>query len=304
MQAGYTVGYHKFTNIFNSNLESQQLRTQSTSTPILTNNIFAESSGINVPNNVPLNYGVPNIQSERINRTFGASLSRAFRLSQTISFSEVLSWIHGKHNLRFGGDYRRVHRDFWPARTRPATSTFTEGLPRSRAGSGTGSPWPIFCWACRNRPALNSSLEKSYLRDNVWTHTHRTIGGPASLTLNYGMRYEFFAPYSEKYGHLADVVTNPTGGSPPRPRCRRGPRAFRGRWLSMAQGIRPSLGLAWRVPKLKQTVVRAGFGMNYTVGEYSLLRRRWRTSRRLPTSKRTRRPAATALRRPVRGRCR
>ena len=26
---------------------------------------------------------------------------------------------------------------------------------------------------------------------------------------------------------------------------------------------------AWRVPKLKQTVVRAGFGMNYTVGEYA-----------------------------------
>jgi hypothetical protein len=31
----------------------------------------------------------------------------------------------------------------------------------------------------------------------------------------------------------------------------------------------PRLGLAWRVPKLKQTVVRAGYGMNYTVGEYA-----------------------------------
>ncbi len=30
----------------------------------------------------------------------------------------------------------------------------------------------------------------------------------------------------------------------------------------------PRLGLAWRVPELKSTVVRAGFGMNYTVGEY------------------------------------
>jgi hypothetical protein len=31
----------------------------------------------------------------------------------------------------------------------------------------------------------------------------------------------------------------------------------------------PRVGLAWRVPKLKQTVIRAGFGMNYTVGSYA-----------------------------------
>ncbi len=29
------------------------------------------------------------------------------------------------------------------------------------------------------------------------------------LTLNYGVRYEFYAPYTEKYGHLAMVDTNP-----------------------------------------------------------------------------------------------
>ena len=29
------------------------------------------------------------------------------------------------------------------------------------------------------------------------------------------------------------------------------------------------MGFAWRVPKVKSTVVRAGFGMNYTVGEYA-----------------------------------
>ena len=31
----------------------------------------------------------------------------------------------------------------------------------------------------------------------------------------------------------------------------------------------PRVGIAWRVPKIKQTVVRAGFGMNYTVGSYA-----------------------------------
>ena len=35
------------------------------------------------------------------------------------------------------------------------------------------------------------------------------------------------------------------------------------------KAFQPRVGLAWRVPKIKQTVVRAGFGMNYTVGEYA-----------------------------------
>ena len=31
----------------------------------------------------------------------------------------------------------------------------------------------------------------------------------ASLTLNLGLRYEYFAPYTEKYVALAEVLTNP-----------------------------------------------------------------------------------------------
>ena len=38
------------------------------------------------------------------------------------------------------------------------------------------------------------------------------------------------------------------------------------------KAFRPSVGLAWRVPKLKQTVVRAGYGMNYTRGRIRDLR--------------------------------
>ena len=39
--------------------------------------------------------------------------------------------------------------------------------------------------------------------------------------------------------------------------------------LPWHKAFQPRVGLAWRVPKIKQTVVRAGFGTNYTVGEYA-----------------------------------
>ena len=64
---------------------------------------------------------------------------------------------------------------------------------------------------------LNSSVAKSYLRDNVYdAYAMDDWRVLPSLTLNYGVRWEFFAPYTEKYGRLADAGHES--------RCRRGER--------------------------------------------------------------------------------
>jgi len=91
-----------------------------------------------------------------------------------------------------------------------------------------------------------------------------------SLTLNYGVRYEFYAPYSEKYGHLAYVATNPAGGFTTVSEVNAGTAGYPGSLIApWRKAFRPNAAIAWRVPKLKQAVVRAGFGMNYTLGEYA-----------------------------------
>ena len=59
LQAGYTVGYHRFTSISNVNWN----RSNSHTTNFFTNtsNNPAAAADVTVPNNVPLNYGVPDI---------------------------------------------------------------------------------------------------------------------------------------------------------------------------------------------------------------------------------------------------
>jgi hypothetical protein len=272
LQAGYTVGYHHFTNIFNadwnrSNAHTINFFTNTTDNP-------AGDAGITIPNNVPLNYGIPDISLS--NGIQGLSEAQpSFSISQTISFSEVVSWIHGKHNLRFGGDYRRVHRDFLAGSNATGnfafTGLFTEQFVNGQPVADTGSSIADFLLGLPQSTTLNSSEAKSYLRDNVFdAYALDDWRVSPSLTLNYGVRWEFFAPYTEKYGRLADVLTNPGDGFASETEVQSGaaglPDSLVDPWHKAFQ---PRVSLAWRVPRIKQTVLRAGFGTNYTVGEYA-----------------------------------
>jgi hypothetical protein len=272
LQAGYTLGYKKFTNIFNVNWN----RSDSNVINFFTNGPDIETQlGILGPdgdplNSTSLNYGLPSVVLSDISGLNEQQPRVA--IAQTISFSETLSWIHGKHNMRFGGDYRRVHNDFLSSSNATGSFTFT-GLFTQDAASdtNTGSSFADFLLGHPQQTALNAAINKSYLRDNV-------IDGFAqddwrwrpSLTLNLGLRYEFFAPYTEKFGRLAEVLTTPSGGFTSQTEVQAGQNGLRTSLVDpYRKAFAPRVGIAWRVPKLKQTVVRAGFGMNYTVGSYS-----------------------------------
>ncbi len=272
LQAGYTVGYHRFTSISNVNWN----RSNSSTTNFFTSTSInpAAAAGVNVPNNVALNYGVPAISLS--NGIQGLTESQpSFSISQTISFTQVLSWIHGKHNMRYGGDYRRVHRDFLAGSNATGdfafTGLFTEATASGQPVANTGSSIADFLLGLPQSTTLNSSLNKSYLRDNVYdAYALDDWRMSSSLTLNYGVRWEFFAPYTEKYGRLADVATNPSAGFSTETEVESGAAGLPGSLVyPWHKAFAPRLGLAWRVPKVKSTVVRAGFGMNYTVGEYA-----------------------------------
>ena len=280
VQAGYTVGYHKVTNIFNANWN----RSTSQATNFFTNGTdVASSLGIAGTDSSPLNYGLPNIKLSSL--TGLSEQQPSFSLSQTISLTETLSWIYAKHNLRFGGDYRRVHRDFLgdSLGSSNATGTFTfSGLFTEDAAhdATTGSSLADFLLGLPQETAIDASAGKSYLRDNVWdAYATDDWRARTNLTLTYGLRYEFFAPYTEKYNRLAFVDTNPTTnanfpalfGVTDEAQAG-GAGSYNGKLPAslvypFRTAVAPRVGVALRLPK--QTVLRAGYGVNYTVGQYA-----------------------------------
>jgi hypothetical protein len=266
LQAGYTVGYHKVTSIFNANWN----RSQSQTTNFFTNGVdVATEAGILGPDNTALNasslnYGLPNVT---LSEFTGLSQQQPnFSVAQTLSLSETLSWIHGKHNLRFGGDYRRVHRDFLGGSNATGTFTFT--------GTFSGSSFGDFLLGEPQETTIASTAAKSYLRENVTdVFAMDDWRARSYLTLNYGIRYEFFAPYTEKNGHLAFVDTNAASGFTQLAEVQTGgTSSINGKLpdslvYPFRVGFAPRVGMALRLPR--QTVVRAGYGINFTNGQYA-----------------------------------
>jgi len=274
VQGGYTLGYHKITSVFNANWN----RSTSQRTNYFTNGTdVATQVGVLGPagtalNASPLNYGLPNVSLGNI-----AGLSEvqpSFSLSQTISFTETLSWIHGKHNMRYGGDYRRVHRDFLGGSNSTGSFTFSGKFTENNGDPTTGSALADFLLGLPQQTAIDAAASKSYLRDNVWDlYAQDDWRARSNLTLTYGLRYEFFAPYTEKYGRLAFVDTNAAGGFTNIAEVQSGGPlpSFSGSLpkslvYPFRVALAPRFGVALRLPK--QTVLRGGYGMNYTVGQY------------------------------------
>lgn len=276
LQAGYTLGYHKMTSILNASWNRNHTQT----TNFFTNATdIAGQLGIVVPSGesasaTPINYGLPNIALSDLEGM--TEQQPSFATQQTISVSETVSWIHGKHNMRFGGDYRRVHNDFLAGSNATGTFTFTGLFTQDAAGDATtGSSFADFLLGLPQQTTLDSATSKSYLRDNVFdAYAQDDWRMLPSFTLMYGLRYEFFAPYTEKFDHLAVVDTNPAEDFTGLAQVESGGTGTYSGHLpsSLVYPFRtafaPRVGFAWRVPAVPQFVIRAGFGMNYTVGQY------------------------------------
>ena len=150
LQAGYTLGYHKLTSIFNANWN----RSDSHATNFFTNGTdIATQIGILGPggnplNASPLNYGLPSVT---LSSFTGLNQDQPkFTIAQTVTISETLAWIHAKHNFRFGGDYRRVHRDFLGGSNSTGSFYFT--------GFYTGSSLGDFLLGLPQETSLDSAV--------------------------------------------------------------------------------------------------------------------------------------------------
>jgi hypothetical protein len=287
LNVGYTIGYGRLSNNASVtwNRSNAATRNYFTDTP---NNPSA-AVGLSVPNQTggfadPRFYN--GLASLSITNFAGLSNTTPSQsIGQTISFSDFVAWRHKKHNMRFGFDIRRVHADSIGGNNPLGSFTFTgyaTSSPASQtsgtAGTATGSGFADFLLGLPASTAIQAGLYKIYLRENVYDwYANDDYRLASNLTINFGLRYEYFAPYTEKNNRLVNLDHNAsfTAVDTVMPG---GTGQYEGGFnTSLVNPDRsmyaPRFGIAYR-PKFKSklfkdVVVRGGYGINYNTGAYS-----------------------------------
>ena len=236
--------------------------------------------GINGTSSNPLNYGPPNLNFTN----FGAlsDTSPVLTRNQSQTFSDNLIAVRGLHSFTFGVQFTRNDLN---TRTDPngrGTFNFTGLLTSTLAANGspvvgTGFDFADFLLGLPQSSSIRYGDSSTYLRENVWTgFVQDDWKVRPDLTLNLGLRYEYFSPFYEKYGHIANLDIAPgfsavalvtPGASGPYS----GGFPF-GLIDPDYINFSPRVGLAWKVPYFKQsTIVRAGYGAYYNGQAYNRL---------------------------------
>jgi len=189
--------------------------------------------------------------------------------------NELISWVHGAHTIRFGGEFRHLQQVFRSNNGQSGYVGFAQGSTQ-QPGIDSGNAFASFLAGAvdnGNLSVLNISKYGALQRAYNF-HIGDTWKLTPKLTINYGLRWDKFSPTWETSNYMSffSFADNPGAGNLP------GSVEYSGtNWGSASAGVpypekewnggfAPRIGVAYAVSD--KTVIRAGYGMFYTQAFY------------------------------------
>jgi hypothetical protein len=209
----------------------------------------------------PFDWGAPTLSFTNFQGV--RDVSPSTRIDQTVSVGDSTVKIHGQHTIRFGGDYRDIRTDSRADPNARGSFVFT--------GLYTGLDFADFLLglpqlsSVQYGPGLERFRARSwdlFLQDD-WRATSK-------LTINAGVRYEYYAPYSEDANRLVTLDVAP--GFTAAVAVEAGAVGPYSGVLpdtivhGYHSGLAPRVGIAWRA--WTSAILRASYGINYNSSVY------------------------------------
>ena len=237
----------------------------------------AQQLGIQGTSSNPLDFGPPTLNFTNF-ATLSDSVATLNR-NQSQGISDSVSQLKGKHTITVGGGFTRADLSVQTDPNGRGTFNFTgvatsEFDSNGRVVPGTGYDLADFLLSLPQSNSIQYSGFNEYFQQNQWTaYLQDEWKVRSNLTLIGGVRYEYFSPFSEKYGRMAnlDIAPGFTAVSVATPNI---PGAYTGAFPSGLinpdlNNWSPRLGLAWKLPWFKRsTIIRSGYGIYYNEQAY------------------------------------
>jgi trimeric autotransporter adhesin len=244
----------------------------------------AAALGITGVSTAPIDWGVPQLSFN--NFTKAAPAVPSLVRNQTYRFVDAVTYMLPKHTLTFGAEVRRIENNTNSDQTPEGLFTFSGLLtsligPNGQPVPGTGLDFADFLLGYADSTNVRFGNPSDYFRSwGTAGYVSDDWRARSDFTLQFGVRYEFFTPPTELYGHLSNLDYDPAtvqaavvvpgeagpfSGALPNSLI----RPNYNNWS-------PRLGIAWRPPIRSlqgshSTVVRAGYGVFYNESIYTQL---------------------------------
>lgn len=190
-------------------------------------------------------------------------------------FNDSVNKIRGHHTFTFGMEWRSVQGNIHQSNNQSGTYGFDRSTTSLSSSANSGSPVAGFLIGAVSSGSVDRRVISAwYPRQTVWAlHGNDSWKITPKLTVNYGVRWDYYTPSREKYNHFSfvDLVgANPSGPA--------GRLAFAGSGYGSAsygadypekpwhKGFAPRLSAAYSWDQ--KTVVRAGYGIFFAQAFY------------------------------------
>ncbi|HTK29547.1 MAG TPA: TonB-dependent receptor [Vicinamibacterales bacterium] len=212
----------------------------------------------------PFDWGAPNLSFTNVGGIH--DMAPAARTDETIGIGDTLVKTRGQHTVRFGGDWRVIRADSRSDPNARGSYVFTglySGL--DFADFLLGLPQQATAQYGPGTERFRQHTGDLFVQDD-WRVR-------ATLTVNAGLRYEYFSPLSEADNRLV-TLDAPAAFTAAVPVTAGGTGPFSGVLPDtivrpFRRGFAPRIGIAWKAQA--NTTVRAGYGINYNASPYQAI---------------------------------
>lgn len=258
---------HNVTQRFFTNFGLQYSRQSIRTKPYFANREnVSGTAGIVGNNQEPINWGPPALNFTSGLTPLTDSLP-SFTRNQTSGVSSDNLWNRSRHNVSFGGAFRRQDINLLSQQDPRGQFTFTNTL--------TGSDFAGFLLGLPDTSSVAFGNADKYFRSNSYNaYVVDDWRMSPGFTLNAGIRWEYWSPITEKYGRLVNldvlgpfssvapvVATTPTGSLT-------GSNYPNSLMQPDRHAFQPRIAFSWRPLPASSMVVRGGYGVYYNTSVY------------------------------------